>query len=246
MSQREVISGSAGTTSDDYARLYYASYAGARATTTGTPRHGGTSSCRPPYAGQGHDQPRTTLDVGLRQGSLVQALAARASTLRVSTSPSTPSNRPRGRARPSPGRSATGPSRRATTWSPASRCSSTWRRRTRSSRSTTSARSPTRCCSPRVPADFDEPTHINMRPTADWAAWFAERGFFRRTDVNLDFLTTWAVLFERRRRARRATSSTATRRSTPRCTPRSIEKRSRPARVPPRDRPPAQRRRQAR
>jgi SAM-dependent methyltransferase len=47
------------------------------------------------------------------------------------------------------------------------------------------------------PADFNEPTHINVRPPADWAAAFAERGFFRRTDVDLSFLTPWAVLFER-------------------------------------------------
>lgn len=47
------------------------------------------------------------------------------------------------------------------------------------------------------PGDFDEPTHINTHPTPDWVAAFAERGFYRRTDVNLDFLTPWAVLFER-------------------------------------------------
>ena len=47
------------------------------------------------------------------------------------------------------------------------------------------------------PADHDEPTHVNTRPTAQWAAWFAERGFFRRTDVDLSFLSPWAVLFER-------------------------------------------------
>ena len=47
------------------------------------------------------------------------------------------------------------------------------------------------------PADHDEATHINTRPTSQWAAWFAERGFFRRTDVDLSFLSPWAVLFER-------------------------------------------------
>lgn len=47
------------------------------------------------------------------------------------------------------------------------------------------------------PGDFTEPTHINVRPTAEWVTAFAERGFFRRTDVNLDFLTTWAVLLSR-------------------------------------------------
>ena len=47
------------------------------------------------------------------------------------------------------------------------------------------------------PGDHDEATHINTRPTAQWAAWFAERGFYRRTDVDLSFLSPWAVLFER-------------------------------------------------
>ena len=47
------------------------------------------------------------------------------------------------------------------------------------------------------PSGFAEPTHINVRTTADWAAAFAERGFYRRTDVNVDFLTPWAVLFSR-------------------------------------------------
>jgi SAM-dependent methyltransferase len=47
------------------------------------------------------------------------------------------------------------------------------------------------------PGDHDEPTHINTRPTAQWVAWFAERGFFRRTDVDLSFVSPWAVLLER-------------------------------------------------
>ncbi|MHB8300128.1 MAG: class I SAM-dependent methyltransferase [Dermatophilaceae bacterium] len=47
------------------------------------------------------------------------------------------------------------------------------------------------------PGDFAEPTHVNVRPPADWAAIFAEHAFFRRTDVDLGFLTPWAVLFER-------------------------------------------------
>ena len=48
-----------------------------------------------------------------------------------------------------------------------------------------------------TPGDFDEPTHINVREPAAWAASLAERGFFRRTDVDLSFLTPWAVLFQR-------------------------------------------------
>jgi hypothetical protein len=48
-----------------------------------------------------------------------------------------------------------------------------------------------------TPGDFDEPTHINVHPVADWVAAFATRGFFRRTDVDLSFLAPWAVYFER-------------------------------------------------
>ena len=47
------------------------------------------------------------------------------------------------------------------------------------------------------PSDFSEPTHVNVREPAAWAASFAERGFFRRTDVDLSFVTPWTVLFER-------------------------------------------------
>ena len=48
-----------------------------------------------------------------------------------------------------------------------------------------------------TPSHFPDPTHINVREPAAWACSFAERGFFRRTDVDLSFLATWAVLFER-------------------------------------------------
>lgn len=48
-----------------------------------------------------------------------------------------------------------------------------------------------------TPSDFAESTHVNVHPTAQWAAWFAERGFYRRTDTDASFLTTWAILFER-------------------------------------------------
>jgi SAM-dependent methyltransferase len=47
------------------------------------------------------------------------------------------------------------------------------------------------------PADFHESTHVNTNPTAQWAAWFAERGFYRRGDADASFLTAWAILFER-------------------------------------------------
>ncbi|HEY0642426.1 MAG TPA: methyltransferase domain-containing protein [Nocardioides sp.] len=48
------------------------------------------------------------------------------------------------------------------------------------------------------PVDHDEPTHINTNPGEAWAAWFAERGFFRRTDVDVSMIAPWAVVFERR------------------------------------------------
>jgi SAM-dependent methyltransferase len=47
------------------------------------------------------------------------------------------------------------------------------------------------------PADFDEPTHINTKPTPTWVSWFAERGFFRRTDVDVTFHNPWSVYVER-------------------------------------------------
>ena len=48
-----------------------------------------------------------------------------------------------------------------------------------------------------TPRHFDDPTHINVRPPAEWAARFAERGFYRRFDVDLSVLSPWAVAFER-------------------------------------------------
>lgn len=48
-----------------------------------------------------------------------------------------------------------------------------------------------------TPEDFHEPTHGNVYPTAGWAAAFAARGFFRRTDIDLGFLTPWAIYLER-------------------------------------------------
>jgi SAM-dependent methyltransferase len=47
------------------------------------------------------------------------------------------------------------------------------------------------------PDDHDEPTHVNSHPAEQWAAWFAERGFFRRVDVDVSMITPWAVVFER-------------------------------------------------
>lgn len=47
------------------------------------------------------------------------------------------------------------------------------------------------------PGDHDEPTHINTRPTDQWVAWFSERGFFRRTDLDMGMIAPWTVLLER-------------------------------------------------
>jgi len=47
------------------------------------------------------------------------------------------------------------------------------------------------------PGDHDEPTHINTHPTEQWAAWFAERGFFRRSDLDMGMIAPWSVVFER-------------------------------------------------
>ncbi|MBD3926646.1 methyltransferase domain-containing protein [Nocardioides cavernae] len=47
------------------------------------------------------------------------------------------------------------------------------------------------------PGDHDEPTHINTRPTEQWVAWFSERGFFRRTDLDMGMIAPWSVLLER-------------------------------------------------
>lgn len=47
-----------------------------------------------------------------------------------------------------------------------------------------------------TPGDFDEPTHVNVHPVADWVAAFALRGFYRRTDIDMSFLAPWAIYFE--------------------------------------------------
>ncbi|MBX6362152.1 MAG: class I SAM-dependent methyltransferase [Acidobacterium ailaaui] len=48
-----------------------------------------------------------------------------------------------------------------------------------------------------TPSDYAEPTHINVKQPHEWAAAFAERGFYRRTDVDLSFLSPWAMLLQR-------------------------------------------------
>jgi SAM-dependent methyltransferase len=49
-----------------------------------------------------------------------------------------------------------------------------------------------------TPEDFDEGTHVNVRPPAYWAALFADHGFHRRFDVDTSFLTPWAMVLQRR------------------------------------------------
>ena len=48
-----------------------------------------------------------------------------------------------------------------------------------------------------TPLDYDEPTHVNVRPQAQWAQDFAVSGFFRRTDIDASFVAPWAVIYQR-------------------------------------------------
>ncbi|GGM01495.1 class I SAM-dependent methyltransferase [Nakamurella endophytica] len=50
-----------------------------------------------------------------------------------------------------------------------------------------------------TPDGYEEPTHVNVRPPADWARSFARHGFFRRADVDASFVSPWAVVFARAR-----------------------------------------------
>jgi SAM-dependent methyltransferase len=44
---------------------------------------------------------------------------------------------------------------------------------------------------------YAEPSHTTMRPPEDWAALFAEHGFLRDLDVDVSWLTPWAMLLRR-------------------------------------------------
>lgn len=44
-----------------------------------------------------------------------------------------------------------------------------------------------------TPEDFAEPTHENVRPTEDWVAAFARRGFYRDVDYDAAYLTPWTL-----------------------------------------------------
>lgn len=52
-----------------------------------------------------------------------------------------------------------------------------------------------------TPRHYDDPTHVNVHSPADWAEWYAVRGFFRRTDVDVSGISRWASVFERRQLA---------------------------------------------
>jgi hypothetical protein len=44
--------------------------------------------------------------------------------------------------------------------------------------------------------DYGEPTHVNVKSPEAWAAEFATHGMLRNFDIDVSFLTPWAVLFE--------------------------------------------------
>ena len=48
-----------------------------------------------------------------------------------------------------------------------------------------------------TPFDLRDVTHVNVRLPQHWAAMMAERGFFRRADVDITFIAPWAVMFQR-------------------------------------------------
>jgi GT2 family glycosyltransferase len=50
-----------------------------------------------------------------------------------------------------------------------------------------------------TPFDYDEETHINVRPPEYWAELFARQGFFRDVDYDATYLTSWAVRYRRSR-----------------------------------------------
>ncbi len=48
-----------------------------------------------------------------------------------------------------------------------------------------------------APVHSERPESVTVRPTADWVASLAARGFFRRTDLDLGFVSPRAACFER-------------------------------------------------
>jgi SAM-dependent methyltransferase len=50
-----------------------------------------------------------------------------------------------------------------------------------------------------TPFDHKEPTHINVHPPEHWSELFARHDFYRDTEFDASFITTWAVRYRRRR-----------------------------------------------
>ena len=48
-----------------------------------------------------------------------------------------------------------------------------------------------------TPDDFEDPTHINVQPTAYWADLFARNGLYRNFEYSPSYITSYAVLFSR-------------------------------------------------
>lgn len=48
-----------------------------------------------------------------------------------------------------------------------------------------------------TPGDFDEPTHVNVRPTSEWIELFAAHGLLPDPTVDATFLTAHSLLFRR-------------------------------------------------
>lgn len=48
-----------------------------------------------------------------------------------------------------------------------------------------------------TPDDFEDPTHINVQPTAYWADLFARNGLYRNFDYSSSYITSYAAVFSR-------------------------------------------------
>lgn len=55
-----------------------------------------------------------------------------------------------------------------------------------------------------TPDDFNEGTHINVRPPSYWTGLFVDQGFHRRFDVDASFISPWAIVLHRRQEPLRA------------------------------------------
>jgi SAM-dependent methyltransferase len=48
-----------------------------------------------------------------------------------------------------------------------------------------------------TPADYGEPTHLNVQPPETWSALLAREGFFRDLEQDFSYLAPWAALYRR-------------------------------------------------